>query len=115
MSTIDSVRYMLRFMHTGFVAIEPDTRYVRAWVGDIDFRSWQVDNVRAVHQPGSTFKLFVYTEAMNQGLNPIDHRRDSYVSYTDTIGGRPRVWGFAMTRQVLALHCSPMRTSPLRV
>ncbi len=92
MSTIDSVRYMLRFMHTGFVAIEPDTRYVRAWVGDIDFRSWQVDNVRAVHQPGSTFKLFVYTEAMNQGLNPIDHRRDSYVSYTDTIGGRPRVW-----------------------
>jgi len=92
MSTIDSVRYMLRFMHTGFVAIEPDTRFVRAWVGDIDFHSWQVDNVRAVHQPGSTFKLFVYTEAMNQGLNPTDHRRDSYVSYTDTIGGKPRVW-----------------------
>ena len=92
MSTIDSVRYMLRFMHTGFVAIEPDTRFVRAWVGDIDFRSWQVDNVRAVHQPGSTFKLFVYTEAMNQGLNPTDHRRDSYVSYTDMIGGKPRVW-----------------------
>ena len=92
MSTIDSVRYMLRFMHTGFVAIEPDTRFVRAWVGDIDFRSWQVDNVRAVHQPGSTFKLFVYTEAMNQGLNPIDHRPDSYIAYVDTIGGKPRVW-----------------------
>ena len=91
-STIDSVRYMLRFMHTGFVAIEPDTRFVRAWVGDIDFHSWQVDNVRAVHQPGSTFKLFVYTEAMNQGLNPNDHRYDGYVSYVDTIGGRPRVW-----------------------
>lgn len=29
---------------------------------------------------------------MNQGLNPIDHRRDSYISYTDTIGGKPRVW-----------------------
>ena len=92
MSTVDSVRYMLRFMHTGLVAIEPDTRFVRAWVGDIDFRSWQVDNVRAVHQPGSTFKLFVYTEAMNQGLNPLDHRRDSYISYTDTVGGKPRVW-----------------------
>lgn len=92
MSSVDSVRYMLRFLHAGFVAIEPDTRYVRAWVGDIDFHSWQVDNVRAVHQPGSTFKLFVYTEAMNQGLNPIDHRPDSYVSYTDTVGGRPRVW-----------------------
>ena len=93
MSTIDSVRYMLRFMHTGFVAIEPDTRFVRAWVGDIDFRSWQVDNVRAVHQPGSTFKLFVYTEAMNQGLNPTDRRLDSYISYTDNIGGgKQKVW-----------------------
>ena len=92
MSTIDSVRYMLRFMHTGFVAIEPDTRFVRAWVGDIDFKSWQVDNVRAVHQPGSTFKLFVYTEAMSQGLNPIDHRLDAYIAYVDTIAGKPRVW-----------------------
>ena len=92
MSTIDSVRYMLHFMHTGFVAIEPDTRFVRAWVGDIDFHSWQVDNVRAVHQPGSTFKLFVYTEAMNQGLNPIDHRPDSYIAYVDTIAGKPRIW-----------------------
>lgn len=92
MSTIDSVRYMLRFMHTGFVAIEPDTRFVRAWVGDIDFRSWQVDNVRAVHQPGSTFKLFVYTEAMNQGLNPTDHRLDSYVSYNVGTEKNPKIW-----------------------
>lgn len=92
MSTLDSVRYMLRFMHSGFVAIEPDTRLVRAWVGDIDFRSWQVDNVRAVHQPGSTFKLFVYTEAMNQGLNPNDHRPDSYIAFTDTVNGKPKIW-----------------------
>lgn len=92
MSTIDSVRYMLRFMHTGFVAIEPDTRFVRAWVGDIDFRTWQVDNVRAVHQPGSTFKLFVYTEAMNQGLNPTDHRLDSYVSYNIGTERNPKIW-----------------------
>ena len=92
MSTVDSVRYMLRFMHSGFVAIEPDTRLVRAWVGDIDFRSWQADNVRAVHQPGSTFKLFVYTEAMNQGLNPIDHRPDSYIAFVDTVAGKPKVW-----------------------
>ena len=92
MSTVDSVRYMLRFMHSGFVAIEPDTRFVRAWVGDIDFHTWQVDNVRAVHQPGSTFKLFVYTEAMNQGLNPIDHRPDSYIAFVDTVAGKPKVW-----------------------
>jgi len=92
MSTIDSVRYMLRFMHAGFVAIEPDTRFVRAWVGDIDFRSWQVDNVRALHQPGSTFKLFVYTEAMAQGFNLIDHRPDSYIAFVDTVAGKPKIW-----------------------
>ena len=70
LSTMDSVRYMVRFMHCGFVAIEPDTRHVKAWVGDVDFRSWKYDKVTAMRQPGSTFKLFVYTEAMNQGLTP---------------------------------------------
>ena len=34
----------------------------------------------AMRQPGSTFKLFVYTEAMNQGLTPCDKRRDEYIS-----------------------------------
>ena len=78
MSTMDSIRYMVRFMHCGFVAIEPNTGYVKAWVGDIDFNSWKYDKVTAMRQPGSTFKLFVYTEAMNQGITPCDRRRDSY-------------------------------------
>ena len=78
MSTLDSIRYMVRFMHCSFVAIEPNTGYVKAWVGDIDFNSWKYDKVTAMRQPGSTFKLFVYTEAMNQGLTPCDRRRDSY-------------------------------------
>ena len=75
MSTLDSIRYMVRFMHCSFVAIEPNTGYVKAWVGDIDFNSWKYDKVTAMRQPGSTFKLFVYTEAMNQGLTPCDRRR----------------------------------------
>ena len=78
MSTMDSIRYMVRFMHCGFVAMEPNTGHVKAWVGDIDFNSWKYDKVTAMRQPGSTFKLFVYTEAMNQGLTPCDRRRDSY-------------------------------------
>ena len=70
MSTMDSIRYMVRFMHCGFVAMEPQTGHVKAWVGDVDFNSWKYDKVTAMRQPGSTFKLFVYTEAMNQGLTP---------------------------------------------
>ncbi|MBR6945771.1 MAG: transglycosylase domain-containing protein [Prevotella sp.] len=80
MSTMDSIRYMVRFMHCTFVAMEPQTGYVKAWVGDIDFNSWKYDKVTAMRQPGSTFKLFVYTEAMNQGLTPCDKRRDEYFS-----------------------------------
>ena len=78
MSTMDSIRYMVHFLHCGFVAMEPATGYVKAWVGDVDFNSWKYDKVMAMRQPGSTFKLFVYTEAMNQGLTPCDRRRDSY-------------------------------------
>ncbi len=80
MSTMDSIRYMVKFMHCSFVAMEPQTGAVRAWVGDIDFNSWKYDKVTAMRQPGSTFKLFVYTEAMNQGLTPCDKRRDEYIS-----------------------------------
>ena len=80
MSTLDSIRYMERFMHCGFVAMEPNTGYVKAWVGDIDFDTWKYDKVTAMRQPGSTFKLFVYAEAMNQGLTPCDKRRDEYFS-----------------------------------
>ena len=80
MSTMDSIRYMVHFMHCAFVAMEPQTGAVKAWVGDIDFKSWKYDKVTAMRQPGSTFKLFVYTEAMNQGLTPCDKRRDEYIS-----------------------------------
>lgn len=80
MSTMDSIRYMVRFMHCSLVAMEPQTGAVKAWVGDINFNSWKYDKVTAMRQPGSTFKLFVYTEAMNQGLTPCDKRRDEYIS-----------------------------------
>ena len=80
MSSMDSIRYMEHFMHCGFVAIEPQTGHVKAWVGDIDFKTWKYDKVTAMRQPGSTFKLFVYSEAMNQGITPCDTRKDEYFS-----------------------------------
>lgn len=79
MSTMDSIRYMVKFLHTGFVTMEPQTGYVRSYVGDIDFDTWKYDKVQAQRQPGSTFKLFVYAEAMEQGLTPRDTRLDAQV------------------------------------
>lgn len=79
MSPLDSVRYMLHFMHAGFIAMDPANGYVKAWVGDVDFNTWKYDKVRAKHQPGSTFKLFVYAMAMERGLTPCDRRIDEYI------------------------------------
>ena len=92
MSTMDSIRYMEHFMHCGFVAIEPQTGHVKAWVGDIDFKTWKYDKVRAMRQPGSTFKLFVYAEAMNQGITPCDTRRDEYFSMKVMDHGKEVTW-----------------------
>ena len=92
MSSLDSLRYMLRYMHTGFVAIEPETGYVKAYVGDIDFKTWKHDNVMASHQPGSTFKLFVYSTAMKRGLCPADRRRDEYVQMEVYDKGEKTIW-----------------------
>lgn len=80
MSTMDSIRYMVKFLHAGFVAMEPASGAVKAYVGDVDFKTWKYDKAKAMHQPGSTFKLFVYATAMKQGWTPSDARlRDSYI------------------------------------
>ena len=94
MSSMDSIRYMVKFMHCAMVALEPQTGAVKAWVGDIDFKSWKYDKVVAERQPGSTFKLFVYSEAMNQGLTPCDKRRDEYIrmEVLDKRTGKMKTW-----------------------
>lgn len=73
---MDSVAYMLHFMHAGLVAMDPRNGFVKAWVGDIDYKTWQYDKVTSSRQSGSTFKLFVYAAAMQQGLTPCDTELD---------------------------------------
>ena len=58
-------------LQAGFVAIDPATGHVKAWVGSRDFKTDQFDHVaQARRQPGSTFKLFVYGAALEQGMSP---------------------------------------------
>ena len=58
-------------LQAGFVAIDPATGYVKAWVGSRDFKTDQFDHVaQARRQPGSTFKPFVYGAALEQGMSP---------------------------------------------
>ena len=58
-------------LQAGFVAIDPATGHVKAWVGSRDFKTDQFDHVaQARRQPGSTFKAFVYGAALEQGMSP---------------------------------------------
>jgi len=60
-------------LEAGFVAMDPATGEVKAWVGSRDFNVDQYDHVaQAARQPGSTFKPFVYGAALESGLRP-DH------------------------------------------
>lgn len=58
-------------LQAGFVAMDPLTGQIKAWVGSRDFQSDQYDHVaKAQRQPGSTFKPFVYGAALEQGMSP---------------------------------------------
>lgn len=68
MTPWDSLWYHKWFLHAGLMSIEPQTGYVRAYVGGINYKYFQFDNViQGKRQVGSTFKPFVYTLAMQEG------------------------------------------------
>ena len=93
LSIMDSIRYMNRFLHGSFVAMEPETGEVKAWVGDIDFKFWQYDKVaQSKRQPGSTFKLFDYTAAMMHGMSPCDMMTDKAVTWKYKEGTTNKTW-----------------------
>ena len=67
-------------LESGFVAIDPASGEVRAWVGGRDFGVQQFDHVaQATRQPGSTFKPFVYGAALERGLSPYRTYMDSAI------------------------------------
>ncbi len=72
MSPMDSIKYHKWFLQAGVMSMEPQTGYVRAYVGGINFKHFKYDHVVVGRrQVGSTFKPFVYTVAMQDGeLSP---------------------------------------------
>jgi penicillin-binding protein 1A len=67
----DSIRYYKTFLQTGFMAMEPQTGYVKAWVGGINHKHFKYDHVKvSKRQVGSTFKPFVYALAIQEGYSP---------------------------------------------
>ena len=71
MTPYDSVKYHKQLLQTSFVAMDPKTGEVKAWVGGINYKWFKYDHVRASRQVGSTFKPLLYTLAVTDaGYTP---------------------------------------------
>lgn len=78
LSSIDSIKYYKRFLHAGFMTMDPFSGHIKAWVGGINFKYFKYDHVKqSMRQPGSTFKPFIYCAAIDSfGYSPCDQLVD---------------------------------------
>ena len=73
MTPNDSIKYYKSHLRASFMAIEPQTGHVKAYVGGPNYRYFKYDNVKqGKRQVGSTIKPFLYTLAMQEGMSPCD-------------------------------------------
>ena len=74
-SSIDSIKYYLKIFQPAVIAIDPQNGKIKAWVGGLDYKFFQYDQVIAPRQVGSVFKPVVYSAAIHNGA-----RLDAYYS-----------------------------------
>lgn len=73
MTPLDSIKHYKSFFRSGFMVMQPQTGYIKAYVGGPDYRYFMYDMVSAgKRQVGSTIKPILYTLAMQEGLGPCD-------------------------------------------
>ena len=88
MTPMDSIRYYKCFLRSGFMAMDPKTGEVKAYVGGLDYRFFQYDMAGVGRrQVGSTIKPFLYTLAMENGMSPCDQVKN--VQQTYMVAGKP--------------------------
>ncbi len=90
-SLMDSLKTAKSRLGAGLVSLDPRNGHVKVWIGGRDFRSEKYDKVGiARRQPGSTFKPFTYTTAIDNGYSPYDTLLDSTFTWEDT--GADTTW-----------------------
>lgn len=81
-STIDSLRHYLKFLNIGMLSMAPKTGAIRTYIGGVDYRYFKYDHVsQSERQVGSTFKPFVYTAAIENGMDPCTYFSIAEVTY----------------------------------
>jgi penicillin-binding protein 1A len=79
MSPLDSLKYHKQMLQTGFLAVDPFTGEVKAWVGGVDFKTFKYDhvNINTRRQVGSTMKPLLYSLAIEKsGFTPFSIVQD---------------------------------------
>jgi penicillin-binding protein 1A len=83
MTPYDSIKYHRQMLQSSFMAMDPVTGEVKAWVGGIDFKTYKYDhvNLKTKRQVGSTIKPLLYAQAIEErGMDPqsavIDQQQD---------------------------------------
>ncbi|GAB3182285.1 transglycosylase domain-containing protein [Telluribacter humicola] len=90
MSPMDSLAYYQRFLNTGLVAMDPETGFVRAWVGGVNHSLFKYDHVLSKRQVGSTFKPIVYAAALQRGIEPCTYFPNVLTTYKEYEDWRPQ-------------------------
>ncbi len=82
LSPMDSLKYYLRLLNAGFLAMDHTNGKIKAWVGGIDYMHFKYDHVRSKRQVGSTFKPIVMAAALGEGYTPCDYFSNDHIVYT---------------------------------
>ena len=83
LSPRDSIKHYVNLLNTGFIAADPKTGQILAWVGGISHKHIQYDHVKSKRPVGSTFKPFVYANALLHGQDPCEYIHNRLVTYTE--------------------------------
>lgn len=87
MSPYDSIRYHRQILQAGFMAMDPLSGEVKAWVGGVNFKTFKYDhvNVNTKRQVGSTMKPLLYSLAIeDNGFTPntmVEDQQQSFGQY----------------------------------
>src|SRR5690606_31615409 len=96
MSPMDSLHYYKRILRAGMMSMNPYSGHIKAWVGGLDYNFFKYDHVKqAKRQPGSTFKPFVYTTAIDDttyDMTPCDRIVDKPYTKEVLINGKMQNW-----------------------
>lgn len=90
MSSIDSIKHYLKILHPGMIAVEPNTGKIKVWVGGLNYKYFQYDQVTASRQVGSVFKPVVYSAAIHNGARLDAYYKNEQKTYTEYDDWTPR-------------------------